>query len=101
MLLLGFLSAMALRSAICTLAIAGVAQSFGQRLVGRAEKSTSTGYDFVDPLIGTDNGGTIIALPTSCDLAHIFQGMCLLEPPCLSVSSSGPILAGQDNTGAG
>ncbi|KAK8115184.1 glycoside hydrolase family 92 protein [Apiospora kogelbergensis] len=47
---------MALRSAICAIAIAGVTQSAGQRLMGRAENSPSTGYDFVDPLIGTDNG---------------------------------------------
>ncbi|KAK8021063.1 glycoside hydrolase family 92 protein [Apiospora arundinis] len=52
---------MALRSTICTLAIAGVAQSAGPRFVGRAENRVSTAYDFVDPLIGTRNEGHVFA----------------------------------------
>ncbi|KAK7908165.1 hypothetical protein PG985_015468 [Apiospora marii] len=52
---------MAFRHLICTLAIQGVALSAVARSTGRFENSTNTGYGFVDPLIGTRNGGHVFA----------------------------------------
>ncbi|KAK8089208.1 glycoside hydrolase family 92 protein [Apiospora hydei] len=76
---------MSLRYLLCTLAIPGVVLGTVARSVEQAENSTNTGYDFVDPLIGTRNGGTISALSKPLDCAYICQGMCSLVLPCLSV----------------
>ncbi|KAK8049433.1 glycoside hydrolase family 92 protein [Apiospora phragmitis] len=57
---------MSLRYLMFTLAIPGLAQDAVARSVGQAEHSTNTGYDFVDPLIGTHNGGTISVLSNPC-----------------------------------
>ena len=50
-----------------------------------AQNGTSSGYDFVNPLIGTANGGTLLSMPLHAN-AHGIQAMSFRERPSLLVS---------------